>query len=288
MAVTKEEIQAFITEKDPNAKFVIRTQEEETTFLDNYKNSEVEKHLGAKISEVHTRYDDDIYSVVGLRKKPEEKTYEFNKRVLSDLKAKAEKTAEYEAEITRLNDAVKKGGGEKLAADLENVRREYAAFKDEKEKELDKFRKDNTDFKKRTKLEARLNAFEFSDSIPESVRSVVIQNELSQLLSISDLQNDELIFLDEKGAPLRNKNNNLNPYTADELLAERLKDIIKKKRVLPGAGVPPKKDEVKPLPDTVKTKLQLGDWLVQQGFKRGTAEYDEQYKSYREDLPDGY
>lgn len=288
MAVTKEEIQAFIAEKDPAAKFVIRTQEEDTNFQTNLITSEVEKHLGAKISEVHTRYDDDIYAIVGQRKKSDEKTYDFNKRILSDLKSRAEKAADYEAEITRLNEAVRKGGGEKLAADLENVKGEYARFKDEKEKELDKLKKDNSDFKKRTKLEAKLNAFEFSDSIPESVRSVVIQNQLNELLSISDLQNDELIFLDEKGAPLRNKNNNLNPYTADELLAERLKDIIKKKRVIPGAPIPPVKGEIKSLPDTVKTKLQLGDWLVTQGFKRGTPEYDEQYKSLREGLQDGY
>ena len=286
MGLSKEELNALIAEKDPAAKFVIRTPEEEQTFLENYRSSEVEKALGTKISEVHTRYDDDIFAVTGLKKKPEEKTYEFNKRVLSELKGKGEKAAEYEAEIVRLNEAVKKGGGEKLAADLENVRNEYAKFKTEKEIEFEKLKKDNADFKKRTKLDSKLNAFEFDTSIPESVRKVVIAQQIEALLSISDLQNDELIFLDEKGAPLRNKDNNLAPYTAEEILSERLKDIIKKKRTLPGTKVPDASRKTNMnLPEGVKTKVQLGDWLIKEGIKRGTKEYDEAFAELGEGLP---
>jgi predicted RNase H-like nuclease (RuvC/YqgF family) len=249
----------------------------------------VEKSISPKISEVHSRYDEDIFAVTGLKKKPDEKTYDFNKRVLADLKAKADKHPELEQEIASLKEKVGKNADAKILADLENVRSEFATFKTAKEKELEDLRKETELSKKRSLIEAEINAFEFDPTIKESVLKVFRETTINALLNGSEFRDGQLVFLDDKGNPLRNQAKNLAAYTANEIVAERMKDVIKQKRIITGPpkpGDPP--IQPKSIPDTVKTKVELSDYLLKEGLKRGSKEYDEAYAQMSADLPAGY
>lgn len=288
--ITKDDITNFIKEKGGSPdEFIIRTTDEETTYLENFKTAEVEKAISPKISEVHTRYDEDIFGVTGLRKKPDEKTYDFNKRILAELKSKADKTSVFEQEIASLKEKVGKNADAKLLADLENTQREFADFKTAKEAEIEKMRKENDQSKKRSVIEAELNTFEFDPTIKENVLKVYKQTVVNELMENSEYREGSLVFLDDKGNPMRNKANNLAAYTANEIVAERLKDVVKQKRVIPGApplGDP--KGNPRVVPDSVKTKVELADHLMKEGLKRGSKEYDEAYLELSKDLADGY
>lgn len=285
--MTKEEITAFIKEKGGNPdEFIIRTSEEEKTYLDNFKTAEIEKAIAPKISEVHSRYDEDILSVTGLKKKPDEKTYDFNKRVLAELKAKADKLPEFETEIASLKEKVGKNADAKILADLENVRAEFASFKTAKESEIEKLRNETELSRKRAMIEAEMNGFEYDTSIKEGVLKVFKDTAVNALLQSSEFRDGELVFLDDKGNPLRNQATNLKPYTANEIIAERLKDIIKQKRVLPGPPNPgDPKLPPKTVPDSVKTKVQLSQYLMGEGMKRGSKEYDDAFSELGKDMP---
>ena len=285
--ITKEEIQNFIKEKgDSPENFIIRTSDEEKTYLENFKSAEIERAIAPKISEVHSRYDEDILSVTGLKKRPEEKTYDFNKRVLAELKSKADKHPELEAEIASLKEKVGKNADAKILADLENVRAEFAAFKTSKEKEVEDLRKETELSRKRAIIEAEVNSFEYDTTVKEGVLKVYRDNVINALLQASEFRDNNLVFLDEKGNPLRNQNNSLAPYTANEIVGERLKDVIKQKRVIPGAPkVGDPKTPPKTVPDSVKSKVQLSQHLMSEGYKRGTKEYDELYSELGKDLP---
>lgn len=288
--ITKEEIIAFIKEKGgSDGDFIVRGKEEETTYLENFKTAEVEKAIGPRISEVHSRYDEDILGVTGLKKKPDEKTYDFNKRLLADLKAKADKLPTFEQEIASLKEKVGKNADAKILADLENVRTEFATFKTAKEKELEDLRKETEVSRKKALIESEINAYEFDPSIKENVLKVYKETVINGLISGSEFRDGQLVFLDDKGNPLRNTANNLAAYTPAEIVGERLKDVIKQKRVI---GGPPKPGEPKgtprSIPDTVKTKVELADHLMKEGLKRGSKEYDEAYLEMSKDLPDGY
>ena len=288
--MNKEEIIGFIKEKGGSLDdFIIRTADEERTYLENFKTAEVEKAIAPQISQVHSRYDEDILAVTGLKKKPDEKTYDFNKRVLAELKAKADKHPELEQEIASLKEKVGKNADAKILADLENVRTEFATFKTSKEKELDDLRKETELSKRRALIEAELNAFEFDPTVKEGVLKVFKETTVSALLNSSEFRDGQLVFLDDKGNPLRNQAKNLAAYTANEIVAEKMKDVIKQKRVI---GGPPKpgdpSDPPKSVPDTVKTKVDLTDHLMKEGYKRGTKEYDEVYAQLSVDLPAGY
>jgi hypothetical protein len=71
---------------------ILRSKDEETEFLKNYETNviptKVQAEIGAKIKAVHDQYDNDLLELLGEKKAPNEKTYDFMKRKLSELKAK--------------------------------------------------------------------------------------------------------------------------------------------------------------------------------------------------------
>lgn len=69
---------------------VIRTKEDDESFLSSHVSQEVDAKIGQRIGELHQKYEDDIFEITGLRKKATEKAYEFNKRLLKELKSKAD------------------------------------------------------------------------------------------------------------------------------------------------------------------------------------------------------
>jgi hypothetical protein len=99
------------------------------------------------------------------------------------------------------------------------------------------------------------------------------------------------------GVPMRNPHNALNPYTADEILRERLKDVLDTGRKAEGG--PGVSDEIVKeydksgkivkialiIPDSVKTKEDLSKFLVSQKLLRGSQEYIKAYAEYSENLP---
>ena len=75
----KEEALKLINESD-SEDWHVATEDDHKTFLNNFE----ETKIAPKISELHNKYDEDIHSVLGVRKNTDEKTYDFLKRTLSD------------------------------------------------------------------------------------------------------------------------------------------------------------------------------------------------------------
>lgn len=69
---------------------VIRTREEDESHLSEHARRLADADLGTKIGELHTRYEQDVESVTGIKKLPNEKAYAYNKRVLAELKSKSD------------------------------------------------------------------------------------------------------------------------------------------------------------------------------------------------------
>lgn len=73
---------------------MLRTKEEDETFINNYEKTVLpnkvkelaDKQTSDAIKEVHNRYDNDLFELTGERKNHDEKTYAFLKRKLTELK----------------------------------------------------------------------------------------------------------------------------------------------------------------------------------------------------------
>lgn len=67
--------------------FIVRTKADEESYLNTYKAQVIEQEIPTKIKEVHDKYDEDLLTLTGERKAPTEKTYDFLKRKISEIKA---------------------------------------------------------------------------------------------------------------------------------------------------------------------------------------------------------
>jgi len=279
MGLSKDEVLQKL-EAAPEAKFVIRTEDEDKSFIENFRASEVEKLLGERISELHSRYDADILEVTGLKKDPKEKTYEFNKRLLRDFNSKI---ATYEDKIKELA----KGSNPKNDDKIKELEGLIEQIKQEKDSEIQKAKHETVTYKTRTEFDKALSKLPLDPSIPERAKQALVETTVTGLMSVSEWREEGLVFKDEKGEVLRNKQT-YKPLTAEELLTEHLNDILKKERKLQGADIPgggKPSDVPGTLPAHVTTKVQLSEYLKNTlKLKPSSKEYLELY-ALGKDLP---
>lgn len=291
----KDEILKVIEAK-PDADFIIRTKDEEDAYLANHQKQIEEQVIPGKISELHNRYDEDIFSVTGLRKGQTEKTYDFTKRVLAEFKTKAEKADVLANEINSLKQQIKDGTGDKKTlADLEAVQKAYKELETTKDSEITKVKTEFEKYRIKADIQSARSGIALKKNIPESAVNALWEQAVNKLTGMASFQDGKLVFMKD-GIVMRNAHNALNPYTAAELLKEELKDVIDtgEKKLGPDVSKEVEKEFDKDgkltkialiVPESVRTREDLSKYLVTAGLLRGTEEYMLAYKEYSANLP---
>ena len=213
--------------------------------------------LGAKIAELHNRYDADVKSIAGVEKEASEKSYDYIKRILSDLKEKssgatetASKLAEYESEIAALKTKVAEGkGNEVLAQQLKDAEAKAEALQTQYSADKEKWQQTESEFKASilqskvdSVFDSAVGVLTFKKEYPEAIRNTLIDAAKNRLLFMHKpdfIEVDgekKLIFRDKDGEIVRNSNNALNPFSAKELMTRELKDILSNDSGAGGAG----------------------------------------------------
>jgi len=82
--------------------YIIRNKEQDTNYFNTIKNQVIEQEIPSRIKEVHDKYDEDIFQLTGERKAPTEKTYEFLKRKISDIKSSKIEDSVLKEQLTTL------------------------------------------------------------------------------------------------------------------------------------------------------------------------------------------
>jgi len=255
--------------------------------------TELGKQLGSKISEVHTAYDRDIQALTGETKQGAEKSYDYLKRAVGvALTARQAKIAELEKSIAEgSTDPTLKA---KLA-DLEKKEAQWL----EKEAGYTK-----TSFEKDVLLDLRLGAvgIKLSESVPESVRKLVLQNAEQKVLGMAKVQTvgdkSSIVYMENGEVVLNEKR---EAADAGWLIRRELKDVLAEEGPQGGGGGggkggnPPKPvgglDEkgnvILPdaLPAEVKNQGQLIDYLVKLGVPKDTPQFDKAFGKFSEKLP---
>ena len=292
MGINKDEAVKKIQESD-KTEFEVFTADEHTTFLDNFKESTVDKELKEHVGKIHQQYDDDIYELTGKRKKSDQKTYNFLKEVIVDYKDKDAKSTGYENEITELKEKIKNNtGDETLKKDLAKVQQLYKDDKKTWESEKTTLISSHQRTGMENVLDRSLTGVKFKDTIPESARKMVLSAVKNELLESATMVDGVMIFTDKDGETLRNKDNGLNPYTAEEMLMSKLSDIIDTGRKIEGTGAEVEITEddkgnktINYTPSSsVKTKGDLSKDLAARGLISGSKEYMLAYAKYSEGL----
>lgn len=215
--------------------------------------------IAAKTGEIYGNLDTDILSTSGIGKNGTEKTYEYAKRVISDLKGKAESVDALQTQIrslTQKNSALEKSiaegnGNEQLnkelkqaKADVANLTNQFVELQKSKDEMAAKFATDIKNMQIDGAMQSAIASIKFKPELPESATKVLMQQAIDKVKGMNpDFEDDGnggkiIMFHDASGAVMRNKANSLNPYTASELLTNELDSmgVLDKGRQAAGGG----------------------------------------------------
>ena len=237
--------------------------EDQINAIITINNNDVAGEIGKKTSEIYQKFDQltkDATGVDRLMGATPEKTYDYLPRAIQEMKknlgdndALKTQIQALTAEKVRLEGELAKGAGAEVQRQLDQTKAELANTKAqyntlqaqmaEKEKahtaEIFGIRVEND-------LNTASRGMQFKSEIPASVQTILLQNAYTKIKGMNPDYIDDgnggkrLVFRGQDGAVLNNPENQLNPYTAGELLARELKDVLAVKREVTGGGTGPK------------------------------------------------
>ena len=295
----KEEITKKLESDESDTDYIFRTKAEDDEFLENHKRSVIEDEMPKKVYEIHAQYDDDMFKLFGIRKKSDQKTYDFLKEQFGKLKKDAERVADLETQLAELK---KNKPDDAKLQEIADLQKEIKRLKSTHEEEIQEVARKNIDASTMADLKVARAGLKFKPGIPDDVIDSYMDNIMNGLIKNSEQRDGKTVFLDIDKKALRNTAT-MAPYTARELLLEKAKNIIDTGHQQAGAGVqsgegsssdrpPVSKDKEGKfifnftLPEGITSQQKLGKWLTEEmGIKSTTPEYRAAYKEYSSNLP---
>lgn len=285
MEITAQQIADAIKENPNLVTEVMPTLQENEivkTYVENKANETFETKIGAKVKEIHDKYDETIFNVLGERPGQSEdgskqKTYDFLTTKLTDLKGFNEKKELIDKDSVVLDlkgqiETLKKSGGGAFAEKLlKETQDEFTKAKENWQTKFDNQAKETENLRKGYVVKTALAGLKINEEMPESVRKLILGSAESDLMAASKFEGDTLVFLNPDGTVKKN-NSTLAPMTAQEVLAgmEALKSIIKTDGGQKGGGAKPKVGKIEKKnvegKDVERIELAAGSFKTQVEF----------------------
>ncbi len=284
--LTKETIVANEALKD--------LSEEQISAIATLSENDENTVIGQKFGEVYRQMDSTIEKATGIKRDGDEKTYLYLERA---TKAFAEKYADYDGLKTKIADLESKiasGGSDELKTQLETAKAELASTKEQfnaMKAEFDKAKTDHATELNNLRIDDELTrareGLNFKQGFSEQVMNTLIAQAVANVKAKHPAFEDRngvktLIFHDENGAPLNNAENQLNPYTAKELLVKEFESMdILEKPSSKGAGGKQTITSTSVSLAGVSTQVEAGEaiekMLAQQGIAKTALDYKKKY-----------
>ena len=211
--------------------------------------------IGQKTGEIYGRLDADILAASGITKNGTEKTYDYAKRVIGDMKGKSDtaqtQLSDLMKEKARLEKVISEGGTDaetkkalnKATADLANVTKEYAELKSKNDQSESDHKKALFDMQINGEFAKASSGIKFKADLPATVTNVLLEQAIAKVKGmnpeyIDDGNGGKVLAFNENGTTMRNPENNLRPFTASELVTRELKamGVLEEGRKQTGSG----------------------------------------------------
>lgn len=274
--------------------------EEQITAITTLSANDEASVLGEKFGRVYREMDASIEEATGIKRIGDEKTYVYLKRAATEYAAKYKDYDTLKSTIADLEEKVKKGGDEAIKSQLEQAQKELDATKaqfntlkadfDKKEGE---HKKALLDYKIDSEIAKAMEGMKFKATFNEGVLSTLKAKAIDTIKSKNPAfetrdGRERLIFHDENGAPLNNAENQLNPFTAKELLTKEFEamDLLEKTPAKGAGGTGPKpKGNGTHLGATTKEEAMtiIGKMLSEKGISNTDLRYQEAFDKLWED-----
>ena len=283
------------------------TEEQQQAILTMSKNDE-EVTIGNRFREVYNQLDATIAKATGVPRNGDEKTYLYLERAANILAEKANSVEGLNGQIAALTKerdtlqkAVEKGGDAELKrqlqqanADLASVREQYNTLKGEYDTLSESHQAELLGMQIDSVLGAAKAGLKFKAEFPQAAVDTLLAQAEAKVKAMhpefidDDQGGKRLVFKGEDGAILRNKENRLEPYTAEDLLKKELKSmgILDEGRQQQGTAThAPQTSTSTAVPVDVtmaRTQREADDiihnQLNAQGLVRGSKAYDDAYQ----------
>lgn len=271
--------------------------------------------IGKRFGEVYRQLDDIIQKSTGVQRNGDEKTYLYLERAAKELSGKAEQAGEYAKQVAdlqkeknRLEKVIADGGADgetkKLLSqaqkDLADVTKQYVELKASYDKQGEKHAAEIIGIRIDNELALAKAGIMFKKDLPKAVTDVLLNQAVAKVKAMNpEYVNDGnggkvLAFLGADGAVMRNAENGLKPYTAQELVLQDLKamGVIDEGVKRAGTGTTPPAHEVGKGGEPVsvsgaRTQTEATDiiteMLLKRGMVNGSREFQENFTKAWED-----
>lgn len=268
--------------------------------------------IGARIGALHGQYDADILGITGIAKNQGEKSYDYAKRVLNDYKTQIASTATVQAQLAKAKTDIESlkqklaenAGDEQLKQQLKDAKALATQLQQQLTQQTTELANQKESYEKQIKGIYVDNAFaeaisglKFKAGITDGIKNVLLNAAKAEVLAKGTpdfVENNGvkvLVFRDATGNLLNNPANNLNPYTAQELLMQTsIKDVIEPNKKQTGGGTGPivgRRDTNVTILDLTEAKTQVDadkiieNYLLSNGLTRDSAEFASQSMQLR-------
>lgn len=286
--------------------------DEQVAAIEQLSQNDENTVIGARIGELHGQYDTDVLTVTGVAKNQGEKSYDYVKRVLGDFKAKADSSKELqnkitglEAKVTEYKTLIDSGkGNEEIAQRLKDTEKKLTdaqkLYETDKAAWEVKYKTLDAEYQNSlidAEFGKALQGIKFKSIYPENVQKTLIDAAKRNILTTAkaDWQEDngvrKMVFRDTAGNIMNNPKNNLNPFTAGELLTQQLADVIDTGRGQGGAGTGGAGGaggsgnllDMTGVTTQVMADEKIQSYLMAQGFTRGSREFADKQIELRQE-----
>lgn len=293
MALTKELLRAnaataALTDEQAAAIVLMSTEDEAAV-------------IGQKTGEIYGGLDADILASSGIPKNGTEKTYDYAKRVIGEMKTQIGSVSEYQKQVADLTkeksrlekaladgaDAETKRALTQARADLANVTKDYTELKSQFDAAKESHAKELFDLQIGGEFTKAAAGLKFKADLPQSVTNVLLEQAIAKVKGlnpeyIDDGNGGKVLAFKENGAIMRNKENLLKPFTAAELLTKELDamQVLDNGRKQTGTGsadtnTPPSSAiaDISSARTQDEAKVIIDKQLMAKGLTRGSKEF---------------
>ena len=204
-----------------DSEVLFTTKKENETHIANQVTNGKQSAINEVVSRMHSESEDAISKILGVEK-PQGKGYEWYKEVI-------------ESQLVKNNDLQSKidsnlSGDEVSKQQVLSLQEQLTTANGLVEKE-----KMNTElFKKGTYLNSAFGNLKFDESHDSDLIGLKKQSVQDSLLDKSEFREGKLVFKGEDGNVLLNAANGSNPYTAEELVSEKMSKYLFKEQTARG------------------------------------------------------
>lgn len=283
--------------------------DEQMTAIATLSQNDEDAVIGKRFGEVYRQLDDIIQKSTGVQRNGDEKTYLYLERAAKELSGKAEQAGEYakqladmQKEKNRLEKVIADGGADgetkKLLSqaqkDLADVTKQYVELKASYDKQGEKHAAEIIGIRIDNELALAKAGITFKKDLPQAVTDVLLNQAVAKVKAMKPQYVDNgnggkvLAFLGEDGAVMRNAENGLKPFTAQELVLQDLKamGVIDEGVKRAGTGTTPPAHEAgkggEPISVSgARTQTEATDiiteMLLKRGLVNGSREFQENF-----------